>query len=155
MWKTSKTAYLLFCIPYLAASMYLFYLGFTVSPNALTYDGYYIKNSFYLEGLSCIIVPFITIAGILLYKKIKDKEIDLTQNGIKGEAEILDMEETGIYSNNHPQIKFLLKITLPNRSQYQIEHKEVVNFISFNSPYVGAIVPIFVDPDNHTKVMLS
>lgn len=72
-----KTIYLTFCIPYLTVGTYLLYLGFTVSngPNC-----YFLKNSFYFEGVSCIIIPIIIIAGISLYnKKVNDEKAHFTR----------------------------------------------------------------------------
>ena len=155
MWKISRTVYLIVLIPYLAIGIYLLYLGFTTSPS-LTADSHFLKNSFYFEGISCIIIPLILIAGILLYKKrIANEEIDRAPNSIKGEAEILDMEETEIHVNELPQIKFLLRVTLPGRSPYKIEHRKIMSTFILNSLNIGSKLPVFVDPDNPEKILLG
>ena len=153
--KTSRTAYSIVLIPYLAVGIYLLYLGFTTS-TASTADSHFLKNSFYFEGISCIIIPIILIAGIFLYKKrIKYKETDYAPNSIKGEAKIIEMKQTGIYVNELPQVKFLLRITIPRRLPYQIEYKKIMNSFILNSLHAGAKLPVFVDPDNPERILLG
>ena len=70
-------------------------------------------------------------------------------------AEILDVEQTGGYVNNQPQLEFLLKITLPGEFPYQIKHKETVNYLSLGGIYTGARLPVYVDPNNPKKILLT
>ena len=152
MWKTFKMAYLIIWIPYIVFGIYLIHLGSIASPNAITTDSFF-KNSFYFEGVSCIIIPLILIAGISLYKK--KTKTPITKNSIRGKAEILDMKQTGLYLNNIPQIKFLLKITIPNKSPYQIKYKAFVGYLKLNSLHAGAVVPVLVNPKNPENILLG
>lgn len=155
MWKTSKATTLITTVPLLAVGMGLLYLGFTASPDALTDDGYSLQNFFYIMGGFFLIGPLITTVGILLfYNRANDREINLEQNGTRGEAEILHREQTGTYINELPQVKFLLKLTMPDREPYKIEHKDVVSMLDLSSINVGAKLPVFVDPNNPENIML-
>lgn len=155
MWKTSKATTLITTVPLLAVGMGLLYLGFTASPDALTDDGYSLQNFFYIMGGFFLIGPLITTVGILLfYNRVNDREINLEQNGTRGEAEILHREQTGTYINELPQVKFLLKLTMPDREPYKIEHKDVVSMLDLSSINVGAKLPVFVDPNNPENILL-
>jgi len=156
MLKSFKKTYLIIFIPYLALGIYLFYRGLIVPSNGFMSYDYFLKNSFYFEGLSCIIVPIIIIAGISLYnKRSYNKEIDPAQNSIKGEAEILDIEQTGMYINELPQVKFILQINIPNKPPYQMEHEKIMNSLILNSLHIGAKIPVFVDPTNSERILLG
>jgi len=150
MWKIGKTGYLMTGF-FLLLGLSFLYMGFTTSPDALTDDGDSLKNFFYMMGIAFTVIP---IAIGLHYKIGNDREKNLIQNGIRGMAEILDVEQTGWYVNNQPQLEFLLKITLPGESPYQIKHKETVNYLSLGGMYTGAILPVYVDPNNPKKILL-
>lgn len=155
MWKTSKATTLITTVPLLAVGIGLLYLGFTASPEALTDDGYSLKNFFYIMGAGFLIFPLMTTLGILLYyKKANDREVNLVQNGIRGEAEILHREQTGTYINELPQVKFLLQITMPDREPYKIKYKDVISMLDLGSINVGAKLPVFVDPDNPENILI-
>jgi len=147
MWKISK---LLFA-PFLLIGIWLIYQGFTASFDPLIAD-YSFQNLYYLMGAGFIILPLLIMAG---YKIVNDRETNLIQNGIRGQAKILDMNQTGTYINNLPQVKFLLQITTPYMEPYQIEHTKVVNMISLGSIRIGAVLPVYVDPNNSKRVSLS
>lgn len=155
MWKTSKGTTLITTVPLLAVGIGLLYLGFTASPDALTDDGYSLQNFFYIMGGFFLIGPLITTIGIsLFYKRANDREIYLTQSGIRGEAEILHREQTGTYINELPQVKFLLQLTMPDRESYQMEYKDVISMLDLGSINVGTKLPVFVDPNNSKNIML-
>ena len=85
-------------------------------------------------GVAFIIFPLITTAGVyLFYKRINERETNLIQNGIKGEAEILQREQTGTYLNELPQIKFQLQIKIPGKQTYPLEHKDYVSMLDLNA----------------------
>ncbi|VBB07705.1 Hypothetical protein LUCI_2970 [Lucifera butyrica] len=153
MWQLSKRILIIVTAPFLFIGAWFLYSGFTAEPDM--YTGSTLSNFYYMMGGMFIILPLV-LAGVifLVIKKINTRKIYLAQNGIRGEAEILSLEQTGIYINNLPQIRFQLQVNLPNRDPYQIEHKETVNLISLNSLNIGAKFPVFVDPVNPEKVLL-
>ena len=151
MWNMNRGSYLLLGFFILLGVSFLC-VGFVTSPDALTDDGYSLKNFFYMMGIAFTVLP---IGTWLHYKISNDREKNLIQNGIKGMAEILDVEQTGWYVNDQPQLEFLLKITLPGEYPYQIKHKETVNYLSLGSMFTGAIHPVYVDPNNPKKIVLG
>ncbi|NPV89207.1 MAG: hypothetical protein HPY50_00330 [Firmicutes bacterium] len=156
MWKVSKGLSLAVIAVPLVVGIGMIAAGFMASPEALTDDGYSLKNFYYMAGVSSIVFPIIGLAGVLMYyKRINDREEHLIQNGIQGIAEILSRQQTGVYINELPQVKFLLLITLPGREPYQVVHKDVVSMLDLGSINVGARLPVFVDPNNEKNIFLN
>lgn len=134
MWKISKGIFLITTVPLLAVGIGFLVFGSMAPPEALTDDGYSLKNFFYMRGAGFLIFPIITTIGIsLFYQRINDRETNLIQNGIKGEAEILHREQTGTYINELPQVKFLLQLTMPDREPYKTRYKDVINMLDLGS----------------------
>ncbi|MDP3066191.1 MAG: hypothetical protein Q8N08_05565 [Methanobacteriaceae archaeon] len=155
MWKVSNWIWLVTTGPLIVVGVVFIFLGLTASPGALTDDGYPLNNFYYLMGASFIIFPALGALGVFLfYKRINDREIYLINNGIEGQAEILQREQTGTYLNEQPEVKFILLVTIPGEEPYQIEHKEVVNLLDVGSITEGKIVPVRVDPKNPKNMLL-
>jgi hypothetical protein len=129
--------------------------GIMASPEALTDDGYSLKNFYYFMGGALIFFPLVAAFGVYYYyKKINDREIFLINEGIRGEAEILSREQTGTYINEQPQVKFKLLITTPDMAPYELEHKEIVNLLDMGSIPEGKKMPVVVHPNNPQDIML-
>lgn len=155
MWKVPKWMYLIILIPFLAVGIGMIFFGFQASPESLTDDGYPLKEFLYIMGAFFIIMPFISTVGVMLfYKRINDRETNLIENGLKGEAEIINREQTGTYINELPQVKFLLQVTSPYGDSYQMEYKDVVSMLDLNSINVGAKLPVYIDPNNEKNILL-
>lgn len=155
MWKVPKWMYLIIIIPFLAVGIGMIIYGYTASPETLAADEAPSKELLYVIGGFFIIIPFISALGVsLFYKRINDREKNLMENGLKGEAEILSREQTGVYMNELPQVKFLLKITSPYGETYEMEHKDVLSMLDIGSVNVGAKLPVFIDPNNNKNILL-
>lgn len=110
----------------------------------------------YLTDAILILFPVILVLGLVVYyMRQANNEENLMKNGVEGVAEILGREQTGTYIDNLPQIRFHLRISLPGREAYQIEHKDVVSMLDLHSIAVGAKLSVYVDPDNPENVLLS
>ncbi len=155
MWKVSKWIYIVTILPFLAVGIGFIFFGFIAPPEALTDDGHNLKFFYYIMGVLFIFFPLITAWGVVLfYKRINDRETFLIQDGIHGEAEILQREQTGIYINELPQVKFRLLLTLPDREPYEMEYKDVVSMLDIGSITVGSKLPVYVDPNNEKNILL-
>lgn len=155
MWKVSKWIFVITTVPLLAVGIGMIFFGFQASPEALTDDGYPLKDFLYMMGIAFVIFPLITSLGVMMYyKRINDRETNLIENGLKGEAEIINREQTGTYINELPQVKFLLQITTPFGDSYQMEYKDVVSMLDINSINVGAKLPVYIDPNNEKNILL-
>lgn len=155
MWKTSNALWLITTAPLVIVGVGFVVFGFMASPEALTDDGYSLKNFYFLMGGSFIVFPLLGALGVYYYyKRINDREIFLINEGIRGEAEILSREQTGTYINEQPQVKFKLLITGPDLAPYELEHKEIINLLDMGSIPEGRKIPVLIHPDNPKDVML-
>jgi len=155
MWKVPKWMYLIIIIPFLVVGIGMIIYGYTASPETIAANEIPSKEFLYIFGGFFMIMPVLSALGVsLFYKRINDRELDLMENGLKGEAEIISADQTGVYLNELPQIKFLLKITSPYGETYEMEHKDVVNLLDLSSIKVGAKLPVFIDPNNEKNILL-
>jgi hypothetical protein len=156
MWKTSNWLFIITTVPLIAVGIGFIVFGIMASPEALTDDGYALKNFYYFMGGAFIIFPIIASLGVMMYyKRINDRETFLIQNGIQGEAEILHREQTGTYINELPQVKFKLLLTTPDREPYEVEYKDVVSMLDMAVINVGAKLPVYVDPTDEKNILLQ
>jgi len=118
-------------------------LGFVTVPNGQTF-------LMYLGGFF-IFCALLIVAFFVLVNRTED---NFEKNAIRGEAIILSREQTGIYLNNQPQVRFQLTVSLPGEEPYQIEHKEVVKLLDLGSISVGATIQVLVDPRNKKKMKI-
>jgi hypothetical protein len=85
---------------------------------------------------------------------VNRKDDNFLMNAIHGEAIILSREQTGMYLNNQPQLRFQLKVSLPGQEPYQIEHKQVLNLLDLGSFSNGAKIQVLVDPRDIKKIKI-
>lgn len=84
MWKIPKWMYLIVIIPFSAVGIGMIFFGFQASPEALTDDGYSLKEFLYMMSAFFIILPFISAVGLMIfYKRINDRESNLMEHGLK------------------------------------------------------------------------
>ena len=71
----------------------------------------------------------------------------LEQTGIRGNAKVLQANETGTYINNQPQVWMELQVELPGRDPYFIEKKMVVPYLQIDQVRPGVVIDVTVDPE--------
>lgn len=146
MWKVSDLLWSLvpFLLP-IIAGIYLLYVAVTKSMDAINY----------VVGAIFIIFPLILGMGLFYYETKKDiRESSLFNDGLRGEAEILKFKQTGLYRNEQPQVKFLLKLTVPGEEPYQVEYKEYIVTNDVENVMQGAKIPVMIDPVNPKNILL-
>jgi hypothetical protein len=110
----------------------MFLVGNVTQPEA-------VGDFLYLMGVAFFIGALLVIVGIRA-------EENFEKRAIRGEAIILSREQTGMFINNQPQVRFKLKVTLPGQESYEIELKQIVNLLDLGSISEGAKVQVRVDP---------
>lgn len=154
MWKISKLTFIIPIIPLLVGVGFIV-LGLSTSPTIIMEDGLSLQNFYYIMGAFFTIFPLMGFIITFAYlKRSNNREILLMKKGLRGEAEILDREQTGTYINNLPQVKFLLNLTLPDREPYQTDYTDVISLLDMDTIKVGARLPVLVDPDNEKNILL-
>jgi len=156
MWKVNKWIYLIFLIPFLAVGIGMIIYAYTGQGDLFVSSPFFdVRGFFYMMGAFFIILSIVIVVALMLfYGRINAREANLMSNGLQGQAKILQVQQTGMYVNELPQVKFLLEITSPD-GVYQMEHKAIVNMLNLASIHVGAILPVYIDPNNKKNILLS
>lgn len=76
----------------------------------------------------------------------------LLQNGLDGQAEVVNLQETGQYINNQPQVQIALQVTHPNGQQYQTTTLAMVPQTAIPRVQPGSQIPVKIDPSDQNKV---
>ncbi len=78
----------------------------------------------------------------------------LANEGVDGTATIVSMQATGANINMQPELLFQLKVDV-NGSQSDVQHKQVVSPAVIGQLQPGAQVPVKVDPNDHSALMIG
>lgn len=155
-WKINKGPAVILVVAFLVIGAGMIFYSYQVSPTAKTDDGYPLKDFLFYFGAFWITLPIILLIGAMTYINLQGRrETNLRENGLKGQARILSVEQTGTYVNELPQIEFQLEITSSDGEIYQLKHKEVVGMLSLGAIQAGAIIPVYIDPNNKKNILLD
>jgi hypothetical protein len=80
----------------------------------------------------------------------------LLREGIPGLATILSLEGGSMVVNNiNYLISFRLRVTLPGRAPYDVDHRQLVPIFALGSLPIGASVPVMVDAKDPQKLTID
>ena len=94
--------------------------------------------------VAAIAVPFIIIR--IMNDNNRQRAQELASVGIRGEATILSLQDTGMRINDNPRVAMVLEIRLPNMPPYQVQKTITVSIVQLAQVSVGAVVAVLVDP---------
>jgi hypothetical protein len=102
-----------------------------------------------------ILIILITAAGVavplLSLRKKKRKAELLLATGSKGEATVLQLDDTGEKVNENPRVNVLLEVRIPNFPPYQVRKTVTVPHVRLSQIQVGSIVSVIADPNQPTN----
>jgi hypothetical protein len=78
----------------------------------------------------------------------------LANEGVDGTATIVSMQATGANINMQPELQFQLTVDIGG-SQSTVTHKQVVSPAVIGQLQPGAQVPVKVDPNDHSQLMIG
>jgi hypothetical protein len=78
----------------------------------------------------------------------------LANEGVDGTATIVSMQATGANVNMQPELQFQLTVDVGG-SQSTVTHKQVVSPAVIGQLQPGAQVPVKVDPNDHSQLMIG
>jgi hypothetical protein len=78
----------------------------------------------------------------------------LANEGVDGTATIVSLQATGATINMQPELLFQLNLDV-NGSQSEVQHKQVVSPAVIGQLQPGAQVPVKVDPNDHSALMIG
>jgi hypothetical protein len=79
----------------------------------------------------------------------------LHETGLKGEATIVGLEQSGLWMNENPYVRLELVVHVPGHPEYEVKHGEIVPQIALGRLTNGASLPIKVDPDRPSHLLVE
>lgn len=79
----------------------------------------------------------------------------LEKSGVQAEARILQVTDTGVTVNNHPQIKLLMEVNSQYSGKYLVETNEVVSRLQMHLFQPGAVIPVLIDPQDKNLIVIN
>lgn len=91
-----------------------------------------------------------------LFPLLKKRKLNryLIKEGTEAEATLLNMEQTGMYVNNLPQVKLQLQVQPGIGRNFVAETSEILSFIDLAHIKVGNTVRVKYNPMNNKEIML-
>ncbi|ABX06360.1 hypothetical protein Haur_3724 [Herpetosiphon aurantiacus DSM 785] len=108
-------------------------------------------NSIMIWTIGGLVFSFVLI---VVLRRAFGPNKKLLQQGLPGQATIINVYQTGMMVNNNPQIGLVLQIDGP-LGQYQTETKAVIPMISIPQFQPGAVLPVKIDPSNRNNIALD
>jgi hypothetical protein len=79
----------------------------------------------------------------------------LMANGRVGTAVITDVRQTGMFVNENPQVEMDLHVTVDGIPSYAATHRQVIAQIAIPQFQPGATVPVRVDPQSPSSLIIA
>ncbi len=97
-----------------------------------------------------VIIVLIAVTSITIplwsLRKKKKKVENLKATGIKGEATILQIDDTGIRIHDNPQMNIILEVRIPDHPPYQVRKTVTVPLVRLSQIQTGSVVAVIADP---------
>ncbi len=106
-------------------------------------------------GIVFIVFPWISMLWtIMRIRRGQMKETDLLEKGIRGQATIVSVEETGLYTNDIPEIEMVLDVRSGVHPDRRIICREHVNLIDLPRLIPGKDIIVILDPDDNENILV-
>lgn len=79
----------------------------------------------------------------------------LMKEGLRGMAEVIEVEPTGVMVNYRPQVRLRLRVLLPGKPPYEVEHREILPILGADSLAPQRRVGVIVDKADPKKLMID
>ncbi len=129
--------------------------------------GWFIVAFFFIGGIVLwITMPEVGIGQIwtgvatllaLLYlwmNRRADRAATIIAAGVRGEASIIQAEQTGMYVNEQPRVKLKLRVRTPF-AEFEDERTETVPLISLGLLSSGKPLAVYVDPNDQNNYVID
>jgi len=112
--------------------------------------------------LLTLIIPILTFAVVVavfhrtlisFFKGIYSRK-KLVSEGVEAEAVLLNMQQTGLYVNNLPQVKLQMQVKTVSGLNFITEAKEILSFVDLAQLHIGGTLVVKYNPTNLKEVML-
>jgi hypothetical protein len=131
--------------------------------------GWCIASFFFLGGAAFVIFVreawllgtiWMVVAAFLfaLYTamNIRANRADVRKKeGVRGEAHILAMTQTGAYINENPRVKLKLRIEAPGVPEFESSHTYTVPLVALGAFATGDTLPVYLDRADPKKFTID
>lgn len=110
-----------------------------------------------LPAIVLIIVTLTYIGAkgnLFTFSKKTNLERRLFKNGVEAPAILLDIQRTGLYVNNLPQVMLQMQVQPNMGRNFVTEAKEVLTPVHFSEIHIGSTLKVKYNPANTKEVML-
>ena len=132
---------------------YIRFLPFLLLPLVFifidNYSGRKADYTIYIIIFSVLLVTFL----FLFFKSYQQKNI--LQNGIKGTAKLISVEDTGVQINYKPQLILKLLVSIPGKNPYEVTHTDSVDYFNMKQLQPGAELSVMVTSKNPNKLLIN
>lgn len=113
-------------------------------------------DSMLFLGIFFIISPLVAIGWILSWtRRGQSIERKMLERSIPGRAIIVSASETGLYTNDVPEVEMVLEVVTDMHSTYRVVHREHVNLINLSKLQPGAEIEVRVDSKDRENILLK
>jgi hypothetical protein len=96
------------------------------------------------------------LGGLYLLMRRRAETVEqLKRGGIAGQAQILEMTQTGVYVNAQPQVRLRLRVEAPGVRTFEAEKSETVPLIALGMLSSGRALPVYVDRSDQSKFVID
>jgi hypothetical protein len=78
----------------------------------------------------------------------------LSREGVEAEAVLLNVQQTGLYINNLPQMKLQMQVHPRTGRSFVIETHEVLSYLDLTQLHIGRALLVKYNPANTKEVMV-
>ncbi len=93
-------------------------------------------------GITVLAIAIPIVLGVMNRRRAQQ----IMATGKPGQAQILQLQDTGMRINDNPRVKVLLQVTIPGYAPYQIWKTVTVPMIRLSQVQPGAVVAVMADP---------
>jgi hypothetical protein len=79
----------------------------------------------------------------------------LMQSGRVGSGTISAVRQTGTFVNNNPECEIDLQVSVDGGAPYAVTHRQVLAMVALPSFQPGAAVPVRVDPNDASSLIIA
>jgi Protein of unknown function (DUF3592) len=83
------------------------------------------------------------------------KSQHLMQAGRVGTATVTAVRQTGTFVNNNPECELDLQVVVDGGDPYEVTHRQVLAMVALPGFQPGASVPVRVDPDDPSSLIIA
>ena len=106
-------------------------------------------------GQIWVFVAVLLIVIFGLVGRAAKRAEQLKREGVRGTATILSMEQTGVYVNEQPQVKFRLRVEASGITPYEVEKRAVVPLIALGTLANGRPLDVYIDREDRDRMTID